>query len=70
VNNLILSVGLGYGTTSKMEHRIEINKFKKLQSILCTTATLGTLNMRPLLTGGRCSEEVYIMKIEIGSFEW
>ena len=27
-----------------------------LQSYLCLTTTLGTLNLRPLLTGGRCSE--------------
>jgi hypothetical protein len=34
------------------------------------TATLGTLKLRPLLTGGRCSEVVYIIKIEIGPFKW
>jgi len=27
-----------------------------MQSNLCTTATLGTQNLWPLLTGGRCSE--------------
>ncbi len=31
-----------------------------------TTATLGTLRLRPLLTGGGFSEVAYIIKIEIG----
>ena len=31
-------------------------KQPKVQANLCTTTTLGTLNLWPLLTGGRCSE--------------
>jgi len=41
-----------------------------IQSNLCITATLGTLKLRPLLTGGRCSEVAYIIKIEIGPLKW
>jgi len=41
-----------------------------LQSNLCITATLGTLKLRPLLTGGRCSEVAYIIEIEIGPLKW
>jgi hypothetical protein len=41
-----------------------------VQSNLCITATLGTLKLRPLLTGGRFSEVAYIIKIEIGPLKW
>ena len=41
-----------------------------IQSNLCITATLGTLKLRPLLTGGRCSEVAGIIKIEIGTLKW
>jgi hypothetical protein len=41
-----------------------------VQSNLCITATLGTLKLRPLLTGGRCSEVAYVIKIEIGPLKW
>jgi hypothetical protein len=40
-------------------------KFKILflvQSNLCTTTTLGTPNLWPLLTGGRCSEVAFCYK--------
>jgi hypothetical protein len=40
------------------------------QSNLCITATLGTLKLRPLLTGGHCSEVAYFIKIEIGPLKW
>jgi hypothetical protein len=33
-----------------------VNEQVQLQSNLCTTTTLGTPNLWPLLTGGRCSE--------------
>jgi len=29
---------------------------------LCTTTTLGTQKLWPLLTGGRCSEIIYVLK--------
>jgi len=32
------------------------NNILKLQSNLCVTTTLGSQNLWPLLTGGRCSE--------------
>jgi len=39
-----------------------------IQSNLCTTTTLGTLNLWPLLTGGRCSEVyLYVIKPKIGT---
>ncbi len=41
-----------------------------LQSNLCTAATLGTLKLRPLLTGGRCSQIEYIIKFKIEPFKW
>jgi len=37
---------------------------------LCTTATLGTLKLRSLLTVGLCLEVAYFIKIEIGPFKW
>ena len=41
-----------------------------MQSNLCTTTTLGTLKFWPLMTDGRCSKVVNIIKIEIGPFKW
>jgi hypothetical protein len=51
---------------SKFDQNLQIDT----QSNLCTTATLGTLKLRPLLTGGHCSEVAYIIKIEIGPLKW
>ena len=42
----------------------------RVQSNLYTTATLGTLKLRPLLTSGCCSEVANIIKIEIWPFKW
>jgi hypothetical protein len=43
---------------------------KHIQSNLSTTATLGTLKLRPLLTGGRCSEVGYTIHFVIGPSIW
>jgi hypothetical protein len=36
---------------------------KLLQSNLCITTTLGTPKLRPLLTCGRCSKVIYVVKV-------
>jgi hypothetical protein len=44
-----------------------------LQSNLCTTTTLGTQKEWPLLTGvtgGRCSEVIYVIKASQGTKKW
>jgi hypothetical protein len=38
----------------------------QVQSNLCTAATLGTLKLRLLLTGGRCSQVRYIVDLKLG----
>ncbi len=37
-----------------------------VQSNLCTTTTLGTQKLLSLLTGGRCSDGIYVLKVENG----
>ncbi len=41
-----------------------------VQSNLCTMTTLGTKVKWPLLTGGRCSEVIYVIKALIGASKW
>ncbi len=41
-----------------------------VQSNLCTTTTLGTQNLWPLLTGSRCSEVTLSYKINNGTPKW
>ncbi len=40
----------------RKKYNIGGSHYLLLQSNLCTTTTLGTPNLWPLLTGGRCSE--------------
>jgi hypothetical protein len=43
----------------------------KIKSTLCTTATLRTYNLRPLLKGGRYSEVIFVLKAPNGtSKQW
>ena len=41
-----------------------------IQSNLFPTATLGTLKLRPLLPGGRCSKVGYTTQFVIGPSNW
>ncbi len=54
------------GTCILIDSLVDVEWIKKtklkIQSNLSTTATLGTPNLWPLLTGGRCSEVVYCCK--------
>jgi hypothetical protein len=38
----------------------------EIQSNLCKTITFGTTKKWPLLSGGRCSEFIYILKLKMG----
>jgi hypothetical protein len=33
---------------------------------MCTMATLGSEKQWPLLTSGRCSEVIYVIKVQMG----
>ena len=41
-------------------HKVWWNESQSVVN-LCTTTTLGTLNIWPLLTGGRCLEVAYVI---------
>ena len=49
----MLKLGLKFG--SRCQQGV-VSTSLNVQSNLCTTTTLRTLNLLPLLTGGRCSE--------------
>ncbi len=42
----------------------------QIQSNLCTTNTLGIQNYWPLLTSGRCSEVIYVIKVFNKAPKW
>jgi hypothetical protein len=49
----------------------KFNKYlQQLFSMRSKSQALKTLKLWLLLTGGRCSEEAYIIKIEIRPFKW
>jgi hypothetical protein len=62
------------GQTSLFMHSLDKDRnrisYSKIQSNLCTTATLGTPKLRPLLTGGRCSEVGHTIQFVIGPSKW
>jgi len=49
---------------------MELNTVKDVQSNLYTTTTLWTPIVWPLLTGGRFSEKLYVVKTKIGTSKW